>query len=303
MIFHEVYGKYYYAVAKVLDQAREKPLTYEDIQKIIREQVFEEGVISIADEISYGKSWSLLNEQGKSIMQKETHMPVTLLEKRWMKSLLLDPRIQLFQPDPEGLEEIEPLFRLEDIVFFDQFSDGDPYQEEKYIHIFRSLLSAVKGQRTVKVKYLLKNGSSKWITCNPVRIEYSQRDDKFRLISVVRSKVRILKIAKIEECQILERFADKERNIPLHEKREIELLLHDEHQALKRVLLQFSIYKKETQKAGTNQYRVKVAYEKEDEMEILIKILSFGPNLKVTGPETFVNMIKRRIRMQKGCGY
>ena len=45
-----------------------------------------------------------------------------------------------------------------------------------------------------------------------------------------------------------------------------------------------------------------MTYEVEDEIEIMIQILSFGPNLKVTGPERFVEQIRNRLRMQKSCG-
>lgn len=87
----------------------------------------------------------------------------------------------MFHPDESGLEDVEPLFLPEDIVLFDQFSDGDPYQEERYIEIFQELLKAIKDKKSVKILYLLKNGTEKWIKCHPVRLEYSQRDDKFRL--------------------------------------------------------------------------------------------------------------------------
>ena len=73
--------------------------------------------------------WPLLDKHGRAFIKNETYRPLTLLEKRWLKSLLSDPRIALFHPDESGLEDVEPLFLPEDIVLFDQFSDGDPYQE------------------------------------------------------------------------------------------------------------------------------------------------------------------------------
>lgn len=71
-------------------------------------------------------------------------MPLTIMEKRWLKALLADPRIALFQPEQTGLEDVEPLFQPKDIVLFDQFADGDPYGDETYTKIFRQILSAVK---------------------------------------------------------------------------------------------------------------------------------------------------------------
>lgn len=302
MLFNEVYGSYYNAIASILDVAVEKPVTSEEIQKIVEEKAFKESFDIISKELSPTGKWPLLDKKGRTVIKRETFMPLTLLQKRWIKSLLLDPRIRLFAPDQEGLEEIEPLFKPEDFVFYDQFSDGDPYEDENYIRIFRLLLSAIKKQLSVRVHYILKNGKKEWRTCHPVRIEYSQRDNKFRLISVLRSKVQTMNIAKIEECELGERFDDHELMTDLHDKRTVELLLKDERQTLERVMLQFSIYEKETKKIDEGHYRILLTYEAEDEIDLLIRILSFGPNLKVVGPESFVKQIKNRLKMQKSCG-
>lgn len=67
-------------------------------------------------------------------------------------------------------------------------------------------------------------------------------------------------------------------------------------------MMQLSIYEKITEKLDDTTYKIAVTYEVEDEIEIMIQILSFGPNLKVTGPERFVEQIRNRLRMQKSCG-
>ncbi len=40
-------------------------------------------------------------------------------------------------------------------------------------------------------------------------------------------------------------------------------------------------------------------YDKDDETEMVIRILSFGPMIKVVQPEHFINLIKERLRKQK----
>lgn len=45
-----------------------------------------------------------------------------------------------------------------------------------------------------------------------------------------------------------------------------------------------------------------ISYEAEDEIDIIIRVLSFGPNLKVVGPESFIKQIKSRLEMQRSCG-
>lgn len=302
VIFNEVYGNYYNTVAAILDASIDKPISASEVRKIVEEKAFAESIMTIPEQISSNGEWSLLDETGMALIKHETYMPPTTLEKRWLKALLLDPRIALFNPSNKGLEDVEPLFNPNDIVFFDQFSDGDPYQDEDYIKKFRLILSALKDNRTLRVLYSLKNGAEKWMNCNPVRLEYSLRDDKFRLISASKSKVNTINIAKIIQCEIGETFDMVEVKELLHDKRTVELLLKDERQALERVMMQFSVYEKITEKLDDNTYRVSLTYEAEDEIDIIIKVLSFGPNLKVVGPESFIKQIKSRLEMQRSCG-
>lgn len=302
MLFNEIYGNYYNTVAAILDASIDKPISSQEVRRIVEEKAFAESIMTIPEQLSSNGEWPLLDETGMALIKHETYLPITTLEKRWLKALLLDPRIELFNPSKKGLEDVEPLFYPDDIVFFDQFSDGDPYQDENYVERFRLILSALKDKRALRILYPLKNGSEKWMNCNPIRLEYSLRDDKFRLISVSKSRVNTINIAKIIQCEIGESFEGVEVKDLLYDKRSVELSLKDERQALERVMMQFSVYEKITEKVDSNLYRVVLTYEAEDEIDIIIRILSFGPNLKVVGPESFIKQIKNRLEMQRGCG-
>ena len=59
------------------------------------------------------------------------------------------------------------------------------------------------------------------------------------------------------------------------------LELKDERNALERFMLHFSHLKKETRKLDDGRFMVKLHYDKEDRTEMLIRILSFGPVVKV----------------------
>ena len=59
---------------------------------------------------------------------------------------------------------------------------------------------------------------------------------------------------------------------------------------------------KTVEKADENHYVVTLTYDPNDETELLIRILSFGPFIKVTEPKFFVNAIKERLKLQKRCG-
>ena len=75
--------------------------------------------------------------------------------------------------------------------------------------------------------------------------------------------------------------------------------LIDERNALERGMLHFSHLEKETVKLDENKYRITLVYNQDDETEILIRVLSFGPVLKVLEPEYFIRQIRKRLEMQK----
>ena len=76
----------------------------------------------------------------------------------------------------------------------------------------------------------------------------------------------------------------------------------DQRKTLERVLLHFAHYEKEAEKLDEKHYRITVVYDKEDETEMVIRILSFGPMIKVTAPQHFVELIKQRLIHHKSCG-
>ena len=85
---------------------------------------------------------------------------------------------------------------------------------------------------------------------------------------------------------------------PEPEKRELVMELRDERNALERAMLHFSDLEKETVRTGEDTYRIRLVYRRDDEPEILIRILSFGPMLKVVEPESFVRQIRERLNRQ-----
>ena len=86
------------------------------------------------------------------------------------------------------------------------------------------------------------------------------------------------------------------------EKSMLVLNLTDERNALERVMLNFSHLEKEAVKIDDMHYQITLKYDKSDETEILIRILSFGPMIKVVSPDSFIRQLKSRIDKQQICG-
>lgn len=75
--------------------------------------------------------------------------------------------------------------------------------------------------------------------------------------------------------------------------------LTDERRALERVLLHFAHFEKKAEKLDETHYRVIVYYDRKDETEMVIRILSFGPMVRVVEPNHFVELMKKRLMQQR----
>ena len=173
----------------------------------INEKAFSESSAAIFSSIT-NADWPLLDDDLRPVIAHKPAMPLTTLQKRWLKSLISDPMIALFDPDTTGLEDIEHLYRQDTFVMFDRYGDGDPYDDSEYAVNFRTVLQAVREKR----------------------------------------------------------------------------MLRDERNALERAALHFSHFEKEIQKPEEGSYQIKLRYDKDDETELLIRVLSFGPVLQVKSP-------------------
>ena len=225
-------------------------------------------------------------------------MPLTLLEKQWLKALLLDPRVRLFAPSDEGLEDVEPLFTPDQFVYFDRYADGDDYADPRYIAHFRTILQALREQRKLRVRYRGHRGIRHSYVCIPYKLEYSPKDDKFRLITAGGRRPLTINLSRIDSVGLLDSWNEDEYRPPLEHEETLVMELYDSRNALERAMLHFSDLEKETEKLDEKRYRITLKYRQSDETEILIRILSFGPVLKVVEPERMVTQIRERLARQ-----
>ena len=295
MLFDEIFGSYYQAAALVLREAVKGTLTQNKLNELIQSEAFSESMLAIPQGLQ-GEKWRLLHRDLTTPIEQPPTMPITLLQKRWLKALLLDPRVQLFSPDTTGLEDVKPLFTPDMFVYYDQYADGDNYNDPDYITHFRTILRAIQEKRNLFLDYSSSRGRHMGIILTPHRLEYSEKDDRFRLIASNSARNWIINLAGIISCRI----ADREDLSQLHSRREASVVfeLTDRRNAMERVLLHFSHLKKETEKLDDDRYRVTLHYDPQDETEMVIRILSFGPAIRVLEPRNFVDLVKQRIDRQ-----
>ena len=82
----------------------------------------------------------------------------------------------------------------------------------------------------------------------------------------------------------------------------VTLEITNERNALERVMLHFAHLEKRAEKLSGNRYSVTLKYDHSDEPEMVIRVLSFGPMVRVTEPEHFIELIKEKLLRQMECG-
>ncbi len=296
MLFHEIYGSYYLAAARILKAAVRGNLTGQELNALVREHAFGESLLTIPDGLK-GEKWKLLHRDLSTPLKCEPTMPLTLLEKRWMRALLLDPRIRLFEPDTRGLEDVEPLFTPDMTVYYDRYSNGDDYLDTGYIRRFRTIIRALREGRNLFVCFETRLHARLRLALTPHYLEYSEKDDRFRLVAAGRKRRWTINLSRITECS----FAYGNEHMQLKEAAtdSVTFELEDRRNALDRVLLHFSHLEKETKRLDERRYRVTLKYDRQDETEMVIRILAFGPAVRVTAPESFIGLIRERIEKQR----
>ena len=296
MLFSEVYGRYYQVVSSILSEAVRGELTEQKIRKIVEEKAFSESGLVIPQALKEG-TWPLLTKSMETSLQHEPVMPMTLLEKRWMKTLLKDSRIQLFGVSETGLEDIEPLYPSDAVVYFDRYDDGDDFNDEGYIERFGIILQALREKRKLEITYQSQGKKASVWNCIPRSLEYSSKDDKFRLY-VASKGIAALNLSRIVDVKLLEQYSAGEDVTLVLKKEKLVLEVKDERNALERVMLHFSHFEKETIKLEEKTYQLTLWYEKEDKAELLIRVLSFGPMVRVMEPDSFIELVKERLQKQ-----
>ena len=235
------------------------------------------------------------------------------LEKSWLKAILNDRRIKLFIDKNELenlkniLSETNSLFAPDEIIYFDKYKDGDNYESEEYISHFKAISKAIDEQQTLKITYISKRNKLIINYCLPKKLEYSPKDDKFRLIGITQFE----KYGHETTCFNLANIKEVEASAPenkiifsgeySHEylSEPVVVQVFNERNAIERFMIEFSTYKKESIiDTETGVCTTKIYCHKNDLVELIIKILSFGVTIKVLSPAEVLGKIKARISRQ-----
>ena len=299
MIFNEIYSAYYNSVAKIIAEILKGNRNEKDLNKIVFENAFGESMINILPSLKSEK-WQLVKSDFTTPIKHKPTMPSTDVQKQWLKAVMQDPRIKLFNLKIDGLEDIEPLFTSEDYFIYDKYGDGDPYDDEKYISHFRTILKAMNEGKSIKINMTSRTGKNIFAKCFPESLEYSEKDDKFRLITSGCHFVRTVNLSRITRCSIGDDENDIQSNEPKIEYETITLKVSEERNTLERCMLHFAHFEKRAERFD-DYYLLHIKFDKDDEPEMVIRVLSFGPTVELLEPENFKRLVIDKLKKQKSC--
>lgn len=307
-LFSEIYSTYYQITEKIL---KKKVVTKAEVLNIICKNGFSETVLFLEPKLIGEDHYGLLTGKNgiyRSILKKEPHIPLTFLEKRWLCAILHDRKSSLFL-DKKQKQELcnllgaEPLYQNQFLHFFDRFSDGDDYEKEQYINHFRNILRSLNNHTLIKISFHTRKGDRVTHYFLPVKMEYSSKNDRFRVHVVRYRKGNAIDIGIINLSQItLTEFTDitpAANCVKVHEKREAVIKITEERNAVNRFMMEFAELERISEyDEETKECIVRMKYNFKDETEILIRLLSFGPVVEVLEPLDFRKKMKERIDKQ-----
>lgn len=300
MIFSELYSAYYNTIAAIIFAVIDGERSAKELQKIVFEHAFEESVLTVLPNLENEK-WQLLRSDKTTPLKHKPTMPLTTLQKQWLKAICLDPRIKLFGIHFPELDGIIPLFTQEDFRVYDKYGDGDPFEDEEYQRQFRVILNAIRQQTQVKFEMLNRKGNTMFVRCRPVRLEYSEKDDKFRIVTAGWRAVSTVNLAKIHNCVPYngEKSTVGRERPPVYDI--VCVRLTNYRNALERFLLHFAHFEKQAERLDQKHYLVKIKYSHDEEADMVIRILSFGPLVEVVEPQPFRNLVIEKLKKQQIC--
>lgn len=309
-LFNVIYSTYYLIVRKLVEQylKRKVPLSSDERVRIIHETTFIDKQVVITDFIENKKIKPEIttifhySQYNLSFPIKNVpDFPLSTIELRFLAAILQDKRVRMFMNDKTvqaietELENVLPLWKPENVKYFDQNKDSDPFDNPDYKNLFQTILRAINTKQYLHLVYGRKNFSTIY---TPIHLDYSQKDDTFRLF--VKEIKYPINLRNIKECNITTESPTSEEESTEYETLKVEIFDNTgTHYHFNRAIRQFSYFKKSCKKTEKeNTYEMTVDYDSSDESEIIIKILMFGPNMKVLEPQSVIDEIKKRVTRQ-----
>lgn len=225
-------------------------------------------------------------------------LPLSLLEYRWLITIIDNPKMKLFL-STEEIQYLKTVLSSEKnkaqqlpmgaIHYTDRFNliaESRP----KEIEIMNPLLFAIQNHKKVFVEYISAKGKKQSGVFAPIIIEFSKRDNVFRgyFYSVWNKKISIMNIARLQSFRVLDEEYDYDKALwalvcfRKKNTRELTIEFYDEKNVPDRILSEFAPWKKRcVYDRDTKLYRLTIFYQKQDSFELVVRLLGYGSAIRI----------------------
>lgn len=221
-------------------------------------------------------------------------LPLTSVEIQWLRGVLENRLARVFLSERECVSLLcslpEPaLFDINSVVLYDRFLDVDSfYKKPGFDTPIKRIIKAMNRGRNAVIEYTTQYGDVGTYVCSPAFIEYSKRDDRMRVRAVCRDgKALNFNIERIIGARAGADSVDPQavrrmvRDSDALRKRQLVVLFGDAKNVPDRILTEFSPWEKKCVKWGDGRYRMTLYYDAADELEIVVRLLGYGPYIYV----------------------
>ncbi|MGL4798576.1 MAG: helix-turn-helix transcriptional regulator [Cellulosilyticaceae bacterium] len=306
-VFHKYWSKYYTLTSRILEQSFHTPMSLAEIRNLVSNQGFIESPMNLVPLLTSEapSSYSLLKEQAPmtfcSILGHTPTSYTTYLERTWLRSLLLDPKTQLFLDEDACFELTKALRGISPLYSSDVFTSIHQHTAPSYSH---NLLSHFKFITLALVENrLLTIDGTLYI---PYKLEYSLKKDGFSLLAIdyttgilqdlVRLPLNTIETLVVEKAHHLgpdlSAFVQSTKRILCFK-------LWDKRRGFDRVFMYLSHFERTTTfDEATKTCTAQLTYYPFEEDELITSLLSFGPIVKVISPTRIQKYIIEKLHTQ-----
>lgn len=270
----------------------------------------------------------LIDEKGncRFLMQHKHYLrdllPLTWLEVRWILTVLENPLAKVFlSADDEQIAairdaiikeaslifEAKPL-AVDKVLYFDRWKTED--DSPAIIHRLSVFCDAMRLGKMVRIVFRTGDGREKTIDSAPVWLEYSGRDDTFRVwhLSEDGNSFHAVNLPRIRSVDLLpdrkyDLSHERVRMAELEQKQERVMTVEffrGSRNIADRILTEFSLWKKRcVYDTAEEKFTMTLFYSDYEEKEIVIRLLQYGPYIRIVKDTGRVlDDMRDRIRMQ-----
>lgn len=239
-------------------------------------------------------------------------IPMTDTELQWLKNILSEKTARAFLTKEEinsimsALPEKNFFSFKDDIILLDRHCDEELekyYSSDIFEYRIREILKLIRERKEVRAEYKTQYNKVNFVNITPVKLVYSRRDNRFRVMAVVR---RFLKDKK-EEIYYVKTFsvdgilslretgrtfslAHIKKYVDIYNstaggKKKLIIYFSESSGVADRILTEFSCYEKTCIRWGSGRYRMELTYYAEDYKEIVIRLLGYGSLISVSSSD------------------